>query len=123
MLTFAKGTPAVHGIADHEVAGVVYPGPGRITEKGQVLDGPGLTIYRNVTVRGNTFVANGRFLDVGATEGVAVSANRILTPQGGTPTSDVRVYGSSGFDAAATVHQHVCEVAGTSVPCSVAVER
>ena len=61
----------------------VYPGPGRITEKGQVLDGPGLTIYRNVTVRGNTFVANGRFLDVGATEGVAVSANRILTPQGG----------------------------------------
>ena len=101
----------------------VYPGPGRITEKGQVLDGPGLTIYRNVTVRGNTFVANGRFLDVGATEGVAVSANRILTPQGGAPTSDVRVYGSSGFDAAATVHQNVCEVAGKSVPCSVAVER
>ena len=29
MLTFAKGTPAVHGIADHEVAVVVYPGPGR----------------------------------------------------------------------------------------------
>ena len=29
MLTFSESTPAVHGIADDEVAVVVYPGPGR----------------------------------------------------------------------------------------------
>ena len=29
MLTFTEGTPTIHRIADHEVAVVVYPGPGR----------------------------------------------------------------------------------------------
>ena len=54
MLAFAKGTPTVHGIADDEVAVVVYPGPGRRKDSrlGHViLDGlcVGVLLRKNLT--------------------------------------------------------------------------
>ena len=99
----------------------LYPGPGRITEHGQVLNQAGLTVFSNVTVRGNLFMASGRFLDVRATEGVVVEGNRLQTPSSEAPQSYVRLYSSSGFDTVAIVGSNVCEVAGKTVPCTVDV--
>ena len=95
----------------------LYPGPGRITEPGQVLNQAGLTIFSNVTVRDNVFTANGRFLDVGATNGVVVEGNRLRTPT--QPHSYIRLYGSSGFDKTRIEGSNVCESAGKQCPCTV----
>ena len=103
----------------------LYPGPGRITEKGEVLDQAGLTVYANVTIRGNSFEASGRFLDVGATAGVVVEGNRLTTPANtSSPSSYFRLYSSTGFDQAAIKDSNVCEVAGKGkVACTVSVLR
>lgn len=97
----------------------LYPGPGRITEPGQVLNQAGLTIYSNITVKDNVFTAHGRFLDVGATNGVIVEGNRLVTPSSNQPDSYVRLYGSNGFDKNEIESSNVCESAGKRCPCTV----
>lgn len=100
----------------------LYPGPGRITELGQVLNQAGFTVYSNITVSFNVFAANGRFLDVGATDGIVVEGNRLQTPSSAEPQSYMRLYGSSGFDKAGIEESNVCEAAGKKVSCTVDVK-
>ena len=66
----------------------------------------GQSIYSNITIRGNTLVNGGRFLDVGVANGVVVEGNTLMGPA--APLSNVRVYSSTGFDKAAMVSANVC---------------
>jgi hypothetical protein len=103
-------------------------GPGRLVEPGQRLD-QGQTIYSNITVHGNAFVMGAgsaaAFVDVGATDGVRVTGNRMV--RAGTSSgdvtealADVSVYSSRGFDAAAVRATNEC-VDGKQQPISCVV--
>lgn len=108
-------------VVKQHVADTQMPGrlsPGRLTEAGQALNG-GNSIYSNITIRGNTLVNGGRFVDVGAAAGVVVE-NNILKGDS-QPSSNVRLYSSSGFDKLAMESANVCEVQGQRHPCVVDV--
>jgi hypothetical protein len=105
------GGPTQPPVMKHPAS--LYPGPGRITEKGEVLNQPGLTIYKNVTIRGNQFFASGRFLDVGATKGIIVERNRLVAPANtSSPSSNFRLYASTDFNPTSIKTSNVCETVG-----------
>eukprot|EP01043_Picozoa_sp_COSAG02_P006096 COSAG02_NODE_170_length_31534_cov_33.568498_15_plen_1274_part_00 len=102
----------------------LYPGPGRITEKGEVLNQEGLTIFKNVTIRGNRFLASGRFLDIGAAKGIVVEHNVLVAPANtSSPSSNFRLYASTDFDPTSIETSNVCQMEQGVVKCKVSVVK
>ena len=98
-------------------------GRGRITEPGELLQRG--AVFRNITVRNNSFVAPAAitmpnaFIHIGAAAGVDVSGNSMARPgataDGSAAKADVVLYSATR----ATAHGNVCSSAGARRNCTV----
>jgi hypothetical protein len=163
----ALGPPQPYPMPPCEPGGSTQPplqthtgddGPGRIVEGGQRLAprGGSMTVFSNVTVRGNRFTMGAgsaaAFVDVGVTDGIVVTGNRMVRmgavggaaggrgavagvaagaagvvvarAEGVTALlTDVDVYSSRGFDAAAAEKGNACFSGDQQAPCVVSVSN